>query len=132
MIYCNRFGYKPSVKNLDWVEDEKESRLFENVQVAFVQAEEHDEIDLASSTKKLVNFIKWVARKNVCNSIILHSFAHLSESKASPEFTHDLFDKVEEKLINTNYQTHQTPFGYFLNLDIQAPGFSMARVFKSF
>jgi hypothetical protein len=61
----------------------------------------------------------------------LHSFAHLSESKAEPKFTQELFNKVEERLKNAGYTVNQTPFGYFLDLHINAPGFSLARVFKA-
>jgi len=33
---------------------------------------------------------------------------------------------------NADYECYQTPFGYFLDLDIQAPGVSQARIFKGF
>ena len=132
MIYCEKFGYKPAVKNLDGVEEHTEEKVFENVQTAFIQVEEHDTENPKSTEKKLLNFIKWVARKNNCEDVILHSFAHLSESKADPEFTKQLFDNVEKRLENAGYHTGQTPFGYFLDLEVKAPGFSMARVFKSF
>jgi predicted deacetylase len=132
MIYCEKFGYKPAVKNLDGVEEHTEEKVFENVQTAFIQVEEHDTENPKSTEKKLLNFIKWVARKNNCEDVILHSFAHLSESKADPEFTKQLFDNVETRLENAGYHTRQTPFGYFLDLEVKAPGFSMARVFKSF
>jgi hypothetical protein len=132
MIYCEKFGYKPAVKNLDGVEEHTEEKVFENVQTAFIQVEEHDTENPKSTEKKLLNFIKWVARKNNCEDVILHSFAHLSESKADPKFTKQLFDNVETRLENAGYHTRQTPFGYFLDLEVKAPGFSMARVFKSF
>lgn len=132
MIYCDYFAYKPTIKNLDWAKEETESKNYENVQVAFIQIESHDSEDLSGSVKKLVNFVKWVARKNTCEKVILHSFAHLSESKAEPEITKEIFDLSEIKLENGGYETTQTPFGYFLDLDLKAPGFSMARVFKSF
>ena len=38
---------------------------------------------------------------------------------------------AESRLQNADYQTAQTPFGYFLDLDMKAPGFSLARIFKS-
>ncbi len=132
MIYCERFAYNPAVKNLEDAEDITNGEVFENVQTAFIQVEEHDMENPKSSEKKLLNFIKWVARKNECKQVVLHSFAHLSESKADPAFTKQLFDNVEQRLENTGYQTSQTPFGYFLDLEVKAPGFSMARVFKSF
>jgi hypothetical protein len=134
MIYCNRFAYKPAIKNLDEVEEITESAEFENAQVAFIQVEEEDEAEgrEKSIEKKLLNFTKWIARKNNTRKIVLHSFAHLSESKASAEFTKALFDRVELRLKNVDYEVAQTPFGYFLDLEVNAPGFSLARVFKSF
>jgi len=64
------------------------------------------------------------------NKIILHSFAHLSESKGSPDLTKQLFDSAEARLKGSGYQVSQTPFGYFLDLNVQAPGHSFARLFK--
>ena len=78
--------------------------------------------NLKSREKKLVNHLKWVARKNSANMIILHSFAHLSDSKASPEFAKDIFDLAEKRLKSAGYQVDQTPFGYFLDLNRKRGG----------
>lgn len=129
-IYCTEFGYTPTVKTLEHFSDETESKLFNDVQVAFIQAEEKDMLPENDVTKKLLNNIKWICRKNNTNRVILHSFAHLSESKATPEFTKTLFDRIEERLKNVGFEVYQTPFGYFLDLSIKAPGFSLARVFQ--
>jgi hypothetical protein len=79
-----------------------------------------------------VKNLKWGARKNDTSRIVLHSFSHLAESKASPEFTRGLLDRAEGRLQAAGYETSQTPFGYFLNLDLAAPGRSTARIFASF
>lgn len=133
MIYANKFGYTPQIKNLESAENVSQAANFENVLVAFIQAEQKDELDeLNKVEKKLVNNIKWGARKNECKHVVLHSFAHLSESKASPEFTKELFDKAEIRLQNGDFSTAQTPFGYFLDLKMDAPGYSQARIFRDF
>lgn len=129
-IYCTEFGYTPKVKTLENFPDVNESKQFNNVQVAFIQAEEKDMLPEHNVTKKLLNNIKWICRKNNTKKIILHSFAHLSDSKATPEFTIDLFNRVEEGLKKVGFEVFQTPFGYFLDLNLKAPGFSLARVFK--
>lgn len=131
-IYCDEFSYKTALKNLESAETVSETISFKDIQIAFIQIEEHDTEKPKSSEKKLLNFVKWVARNNKTKKILLHSFAHLSDSKASPEFTKEIFDNVEKRLHNADYEAFQTPFGYFLDLNINAPGFSMARVFKSF
>ncbi len=132
MIYCDQFAYKPQVKTLQDFPDFTESQIFNDVLVAFIQMEKADEDDPKYYETKLVKSLKWAAKKNDTNHIILHSFAHLSMSKATPEITKTLFDSVEERLKNTDYEVWQTPFGYFLDIDVKAPGRSSARIFKSF
>lgn len=131
-MFIEEFSYSPAIKNLENVAEMTGERSFSNSILAFIQVEQTDEeSDLKSREKKLVNHLKWVARKNETQSVILHSFAHLSESKASAEFTQDLFNQAEKRLQNTGYTTAQTPFGYFLDLTIKAPGFSLARIWAS-
>ena len=131
-MFVEEFSYAPAIKNLENVAEITEERNFSNAILAFIQVEQTDEkIDLKSRERKLVNHLKWVARKNNTQRVVLHSFAHLSESKASSEFTKELFDQAEKRLQNAEYQTSQTPFGYFLDLNIKAPGFSLARIWAS-
>ncbi|MCK4360480.1 MAG: threonyl-tRNA synthetase editing domain-containing protein [Bacteroidales bacterium] len=132
MIYCNNFYYKPVTKTLETAEDKTEAIEFDNVLVGFIHAEAEDEQDFNGVEKKLVKNLKWAAKKNNTNKVVLHSFAHLSESKASPKFTVELFDKTEARMKNANYETWQTAFGYFMDLRLNAPGYSLARIFKSF
>lgn len=132
MIYCSKFAYTPTVKVLEDADDVLEAAEYENILVAFIQAEAGDENELNGVEKKLVKNLKWASGKNNTRRVMLHSFAHLSESKASPEFTIELFKKAEERLKNADYETFMTPFGYFLDLDMKAPGYSLARIFKSF
>lgn len=133
MIYMDRFLYKPTLKTLDEFPEHTQREVFENAEVAFIhaEAEDQDEDRIKAIEKKLIKNLKWIAGKNQTKTIVLHSFAHLSESKAEPGFTKDFFDRVEVRLKNTGYDVFQTPFGYFLDLEVNAPGHSLARVFKS-
>ena len=132
VMFVDEFRHRPNTKNLDSADEITDGKTFTNSILAFIQVEETDELsDAASREKKLVNHLKWTARKNNCNSIILHSFAHLSESKASVEFTREIFNLAEKRLQNAGYTTAQTPFGYFLDLDIKAPGYSLARIWAT-
>ena len=130
MIYCTRFAYMPKVKTLEEFPDYSEGKEFKNVLVAFIHAEAKDEENLKNVETKMVKNLKWAAKKNNVTAVILHSFAHLAETKASPDKTKELFDKVEARMKNANYSCEQTPFGYFLDIDVQAPGVSQARIFK--
>lgn len=132
VMYVDEFSYIPAQKNLESAEDVTEGATFSDSMLAFIQVEESDEeYDTKSREKKLVNHLKWTARKNDCQKIILHSFAHLSDSKASVEFTREIFDEAEKRLQNGGYETAQTPFGYFLDLNLKAPGHSLARIWAT-
>ncbi len=132
VMFVDEFAYKPAQKNLESADEIKEGATFKNSILAFIQVEADDEeYDVQSREKKLVNHLKWAARKNNCNSVILHSFAHLADSKASVEFTKTLFDLAEKRLKNAGLETAQTPFGYFLDLEIKAPGYSLARIWAT-
>ncbi len=130
--YCNNFEYNTTINTIEKYTIKETKCELSNVLVAFIQAEENDENNLNSVEKKMVKQIKWAASKNNTKKILLHSFAHLSESKAKPEFTKELLDKAQKRIENADYVTSQTPFGYFLNLKMEAPGYSLARIFKSF
>lgn len=132
MIYCDRFSYNPNSKTLDDFPEITENGDFENTLVAFIQAEAEDEENMKATETKMVKNLKWAAKKNSTKSVVLHSFAHLSNSKAEPFFTKELFDKVESRMKNADYECAQTPFGYFLDIKVEAPGNSEARIFKSF
>jgi ribonuclease HIII len=132
VMYVDEFSYSPAQKNLEGADEVKEGDKFNDCIVAFIQIEKSDEeYDVKSREKKLVNHLKWTARKNNCKKIILHSFAHLSESKASTEYTKEIFDLAEARLLNGGYSAAQTPFGYFLDLNLKAPGHSLARIWAS-
>ena len=131
ILYCDYFGYIPKERNLESVNFVEEGASFDNCLLAFIQVEEKDEENMVSSrAKKLVNHLKWAMRKNECKRVVLHSFAHLGNSKANITFTKELFNDAETRLIATDHFVAQTPFGHFLDLDIKAPGFSLARIFK--
>jgi len=132
MIYMDRFAYKTSKKTLEIVKEYEEKKHIEDVLVGFIQVEKEDKEKIDKIETKLIKNMKWAAKKNCTNNIILHSFAHLSLSKAEPEITISIFNNAKKRLENAGYKTWQTPFGYFLDLDLKAPGKSLARIFKEF
>lgn len=132
MIYSNSFSYKTTTKTLENFPDINEEKEIKDSLAGFIHVEEKDEENKAKTVTKLIKNLKWAANKNGTKKIILHSFAHLSESKAAPEITKEIFDNAEERLLNSGFEVWQTPFGYFLDLKVDAPGYSQARIFKSF
>ncbi len=100
--------------------------------VAFVHIEPEDVQEDSSAEKKLLKNLKWLAKKWHNQSIILHSFTHLGEAKAEPQQARELLNRVEQRLLNVGFQVIQTPYGYFLDLDMQAKGHPLARIYKEF
>lgn len=131
LIYCKEFRYTPTIKTVNNASDNVLPGEFKNIQTALIQVEEEDMESENAVEKKLIKNLKWICGKNQSKEIMLHSFAHLSESKADSDFTQDFFNRVEQRMARAGYVVHQTPFGYFLDLQVDAPGFSLARVFKS-
>ena len=132
MIYVDRFAYRPAHKTLPDRPDRDEPDEVKDAVVGFIHAESADEEDPGRVEKKLIKNLKWGARKNDTHRIVLHSFSHLAESKAGADFTEALFARAAGRLGKAGYETALTPFGYFLDLDLQAPGRSTARIFVSF
>ena len=132
MIYTDRFQYEPAVKTLEDELDCSEGKEITTAVVGLIHAESLDEENVSGVEKKLIKNLKWGARKNETQRIVLHSFSHLAETKAGAAFTRELLIRAAERLRNAGYEVWQTPFGYFLDLDLQAPGRSTARIFASF
>ena len=132
ILYCDLFEYQISTKSIDGFNADRESDSVKDAIVAFLQLEKEDELILKKQETKFVKQIKWAAGKNNTRKIVLHSFAHLSESKANPLITKSFIDSAEQRLKTTDYEVSQTPYGYFLNLNIKAPGHPLARLFNSY
>ncbi len=133
MIYAKRFAYRPAVKSVEEVPDaETDGSVVKDAIVGFIHVEQEDQERESKVTTRLIKNLKWLAGKNGTRTIVLHSFAHLSESKAPPEFVAGVLDHAQTRLEAAGYKVTQTPLGYFLDLELYAPGFSLARVFQSF
>jgi hypothetical protein len=128
--YCDTFAWNPAVKTLDDAPDAEPSS-HEKAVVAFIHVEPKD-IEDASVETKLAKNAKWLARKWETSLVILHSFTHLGEDKADALQAKALIDRVHQRLENAAYRAVQTPYGYFNDLTLQAPGHPLARIFKEF
>jgi len=129
--YCDKFAWTPTIKTLDNV-PESGPEIKEDVVVAFVHVEPRDIENGSSSETKLVKNAKWLARKWDVKKILLHSFTHLAEEKAEPDQAKLLLDRVQERLVKSEYEASQTAYGHFNDLLIEAKGHPLARIFKEF
>ena len=129
--YCERFDWTPAMKTLPDT-PEAEPAENENAVVAFVHIEPGDVEEGSSAETKLVKNAKWLARKWENTRVVLHSFTHLGEEKAEADKAQSLMDRAQKRLETAGYSVVQTPYGYFLDLSIKAPGHPLARLYKEF
>ena len=108
---------------------ENKTEVGESVLV-WIHSEESDESDRSHVIRKMVKNIRWLSKKAACETVILHSFAHLDDSKADPDFADSLIEEVALKLRDRDYDVHIVPFGHFYEFNVHVKGPSLAKVFK--
>jgi hypothetical protein len=127
--FCDHIGWTPVRKTLD---EAPEAVPGEELRVvaAFVHVEPRDAEPGATAETKLIKQAKWLARKWEVRRILLHSFTHLGEDKAAPDASRQLIERAQARLRDAGYQAPVTPFGYFNDLTLSAPGHPLARIYK--
>ncbi|MHA1616224.1 MAG: threonyl-tRNA synthetase editing domain-containing protein [Candidatus Njordarchaeales archaeon] len=133
LLYTKKFRYRVGRKsfgnNESIIGKQWEAK---DVPVAFIHVEEKDVKEAKKVVERAVRILSWYARKTESRRIVLHSFAHLSSSKASPEEAEAIISRIAEKLSHKNFDVHVTPFGYFLKLEIAIGDEPISRVFQEF
>lgn len=124
MLHVESFWYRPNESHSD-----DRTEIGESLHV-WIHSEEQDETNRASVLRKMVKNIRWLAQKNECNAITLHSFAHLDDSKADPVFADSLIEEVASRLGDRGFDIHIVPFGAFYEFNLHVKGPSLAKVFK--
>lgn len=130
MFYAPHFWYRTFQKTVPEVPDREEEQAWENAVVIFFHAEAHDEERQGKVVEKWVKNAKWIARKFNTATIVLHSFNHLAETKASLEAAQAMVQDVRQRLERTGFMVVETPFGYLNEWKIHVAGDSLAKVFK--
>ncbi len=131
MFHAKEFFFKTFKKTLENAEDVGNiEKTVEETTTVFIQSEKEDEERTNKVLTKAVKNIAWLSKKIGANTIVLHPFAHLSNSKSSPEFAKNIIYEIKEMLENKGFTVHTTPFGYFYEFKIHVYGESLAKVFK--
>ncbi len=131
MFLAKQFTFRPYEKILPEAGDGGSEVQVVDAAVVFVHSEPQDEATPAGLETKFVKNVKWIAGKRGFKNVVLHSFTHLAESSASPQFTVIFLQSAAERLRNTGYQVTLTPFGWVCEWDLSVYGESLAKVFKS-
>jgi len=132
LFYAHSFSYETAAKSLPTVPDAKKKEHTRDAAVIFFHVEAEDVEKRSKTVQKFVKNVKWLCGKFSTRNVVLHSFNHLSGSKADPDFSRALLGEVVERLERTDFQVMVTPFGYFNEFSIHVAGDSLAKVFKEF
>lgn len=131
MFLARQFTFRPFEKILPDTADGGSEVQVTDAAVVFVHAEPQDETDPAGLETKFVKNVKWIAGKRELKNVVLHSFTHLAEASASPQFAETFLQSAATRLRNTGYQVTLTPFGWVCEWELAVFGESLAKVFKS-
>ena len=131
MFDTDEFWYRIHSKTWEYAQPSDPEREYEPGLVIFIQIEAEDEKNPFRVSKKAYENITWLAKKTDRTHILLHSFAHLSESRSDIDIAEQIFHDLQERLTNKGYIVEITPFGYFLEFKIHVKGESLAKVWKT-
>lgn len=128
------FSWTPFSQTLEDAKPEQHADHMDDAVVVFLHIEEHDfeEERYKKVFNKALKHIKWLANKKKFRNIVLHSFAHLGGTNASPIDAEEWMNSMAERLENTGYTVKLTPFGWFCSWEIKVHGDSLAKVWKEF
>jgi hypothetical protein len=131
MFAARHFTWRPFERTLPDGPDAAGETKVHAAAVIFIQAEAEDEARRSKVLTKTLKNIKWLAGKRGLHNVVLHSFTHLSLSKADPVFAQGLLEELAGRLRNVGYQVWITPFGWVCEWELSVHGESLAKVFKS-
>ena len=132
LFYAHSFSYETAAKSLPGVPTVEKKESAANAAVIFFHVEEQDTAKRSKVVQKFVKNVKWLCGKFATRNVVLHSFNHLSSSKAEPGFSREVLEEVLQRLERADFQVMVTPFGYFNEFKIHVAGDSLAKVFKEF
>ncbi len=131
MFQAKRFWWEPFSKMLEDASHADVEEAVTDSVVVFLHAEEQDEARGNRLLTKTLKNIKWLANKRGLKNVVLHSFNHLSESAASPDYAQAFMEAAAERLRGTGYRVWLTPFGYTCEWELAVYGESLGKVFKA-
>ncbi|MDD1702059.1 MAG: threonyl-tRNA synthetase editing domain-containing protein [Methanoregula sp.] len=131
MFNTREFWFKTFRNSLDPHHEENSEKTVEDTLVIFIHVEAEDDGKKERVIKKATDNILWLAKKTGRNNVVLHSFAHLSDSKSDSTVAQEILQALRQNLEIRGLDITVTPFGYLNEFRIQVLGDSLAKVWKS-
>ncbi len=129
LFLAEHFRFAPFAATSDVAGPPPPSQDVAEAVVAFVHCEEEDEARRSAVLTRVLKQIKWLAGKKGLRRVVLHSFTHLSTSKAAAEFAQAFLEELAGRLRRAGYEVALTPFGYTCSWELSVYGESLAKVF---
>lgn len=130
MFYSPEFWVRPFEKSVPDAPQQPPEDAFHRAVVVFYHVEAEDSGRRGNVIAKWVKNAKWLAGKFGTKTVVLHSFNHLSHSKASPESAAAIREEVRSRLERAGFEVFETPFGWQTEWKLHVSGESLAKVFK--
>ena len=131
MFQAERFRFRSFEKTLPAAADRDVDEEITDAAVIFVHAEAEDESRRDKVLNTALKNIKWLANKRQLKNVALHSFTHLSDSKAAADFAQRFLEDLAQRLRTAGYSVRLTPFGYTCAWELSVYGETIAKVFKT-
>ncbi|MFZ2446591.1 MAG: threonyl-tRNA synthetase editing domain-containing protein [Syntrophobacteraceae bacterium] len=130
MFYSPEFWVRLFEKAAPDAPEPEGEETFRGAVVIFYHAEAEDAGREDRVIAKWVKNAKWLAGKFDTRTVVLHSFNHLSRSKAPFESAAAMKSEVRARLERVGFAVFETPFGWQNEWKLHVSGDSLAKVFK--
>ena len=131
MLHSDYFRYE-AVEKTRFSEEISKGEKFGNVDepvlVVFVCSEDVDEKDPFQVAGKAVEAIVDIAKQVKASNIVLHSFAHLSNSLSSPDVAKKVIVEMHRVLTSMGYNSMKTPFGWRDTFELRVKSHPVSKV----
>jgi len=131
MLHSDYFKYQV-VERTRFSEDvdeaEKSGIINEPVLVVFVCSEKVDEAGASQVARKAAEEIINIASQVGTDNVVLHSFAHLSNSLSSPKIAKKIIGEIHQNLSSRGYRSVKTPFGWRDTFELRVKSHPVSKV----
>lgn len=131
-FHCSSFSCEVKGDTTVAEEPKPRSEDLKDVLVCFTCFEKKDENRSNEIIEKFVESIKVDISRIKCKKILIHPYAHLSNSLGSPKLAKDFFNKLRYRLVEEKIDAHKSPFGWYKAFSLDCIGHPLAEAYREF
>jgi len=131
-FHCSSFSYEVKRDTPVAEEPEPRSEDLKDVLVCFTCFEKKDEDRSNELIEKFVESIKVDISRIKFKRVLIHPYAHLSNSLGSPRLAKGFFNKLRDRLAKEKIDVHKSPFGWYKAFRLECIGHPLAEAYREF